>query len=134
MNFTEEGPYVDLFDVALRLAQDAAFGEEVQKAAEGVLGQVDRFVLASFGMSGYADFEPGKNGVFIVLPSNRPGIWGEFGWYTPRSFERGEGSGKWAFLADGSTAGNGEIETWFELLDAWYDETDEGGGLNGYRW
>ena len=134
MNFNEEGPYVDLFDMAMRLAQDEAFGDDVRKAAEDVLGGVDRFVVASFGMSGYADFEPGKNGVFIVLPESEPGSWSHFGWYTPRSLEQGEGSGKWAFLADGSTAGNGVIETWFELLDAWYDETDERGGLNGYRW
>jgi clostripain len=43
--------------------------------------------------------------------------------------------GRWAWCRDGATAGNGRVENWFELMDSWYDTTnDETGGLNGYRW
>jgi len=37
---------------------------------------------------------------------------------------------------DGATAGNGVVENWFELMDAWFDEpsVEEPGGANGYVW
>ena len=32
-----------------------------------------------------------------------------------------------------ATAGNGDVENWFELLDSWFDDVSETpGGLNGY--
>ncbi len=139
MNYTDGGPYVDLFDLARRLAGDEAFPPPVRAAAEAVQVAVDRLVVASFGMSSYAGFEPGRNGVFIVLPASEPGILREFGWYTPLepaapAGGRGERDyGRWAFLADGGTPGDGVVQTWFELLDLWYDDADERGGSNGYR-
>ena len=43
--------------------------------------------------------------------------------------------GRWAFLADGATEGNGVVENWFELLDSWFDQDPKAdGGLNRYRW
>ncbi len=56
MSFAEDGPFIDLFDLAPRLTQDEAFGVGVRDAADELLGTVDPFVVASFGMSGYADF------------------------------------------------------------------------------
>ena len=57
-------------------------------------------------------------------------------WYTP--LEAGDELapyGRWAFLADGATPGNGKVENWFELLDSWFDDPDFGpGGYNRYRW
>jgi hypothetical protein len=93
---------------------------------------VARFMIASFGMSAYKQFEAGKNGVFIVLPSGKPDCWKQFRWYTPIRGDR-KNYGNWSFLKDGATPSNGVIESWFELLDLWFDVTDEKGGINGYR-
>ena len=98
----------------------------------GLMKAVERFMIASFGMSAYKHFEPGKNGVFIVLPSGKPDCWKKFGWYTPILGDR-KNYGNWSFLKDGATPGNGTVENWFELLDSWFDTPDDKGGVNGYR-
>jgi clostripain len=95
------------------------------------MAAVEHFMIASFGMSGYKGFEAGKNGVYIVLPSGAPGCWNRFRWYTPLA---GPGkTGRWSFLKDGATPGNGIVENWFELLNSWFDEPNDKGGINGYR-
>jgi len=135
MNYDKDGPFVDLHDLCLRAADCDALSDAVRARSKDVVKAVDDFVLASFGMSGYAGFEGGKNGVFIVFPVNEPGRWKNFRWYTPGKNEQGgKDFGHWAFLADGATPGNGKVENWFELLDSWFDEADDAGGGNGYRW
>ncbi len=134
MNYSEGGPYVDLH--ALGRAIERASKEahpDVSAAASSMCAAVDRFVLASFGMGGYADFREGENGVFVVLPANKPGRWKSFKWYTPLAGEKKD-YGRWSFLGDGATPGDGVVDNWFELLDAWYDESNDTGGSNGYRW
>lgn len=136
MNYSEGGPYVDLYALCHALENDELVRKDapdVAAAAKGVCASVDRFVLASFGMSALKGFESGKHGLFVVLPANSPGCWKEFRWYTPLEGD-GKSYGRWAFLADGAKANDGVIDNWFELLDAWYDENDDKGGLNGYRW
>lgn len=135
LNYDGDGPFVDLYDLCRRAADCDALDDAVRARCRDVLTAVDAFVLASFGMSGYAGFEGGKNGVFIVLPANVKGRWRNFGWYTPLAHEAaGKDLGRWAFLADGATPANGQIENWFELLDCWFDEPDDAGGVNGYRY
>ena len=112
-----------------------ALSDGVRAAAREVMKQVDDFVIASFGMAAYSGFEPGKDGVFIVLPVSEPGRWKGFTWYTPGVHdEGGKDYGHWSFLADGATPANGKVENWFELLDSWFDVVDDAGGVNGYRW
>ncbi len=84
-------------------------------------------MIASFGMSGYKQFEAGKNGVFIVLPSGRPNCWKHYRWYTPLRGDNGENYGNWSFLKDGATPGNGVVENWFELLESWFDVAEDVG-------
>jgi clostripain len=135
MRYGESGPFVDLYDVCLRASDCDALGDDVRARSKDVMKAVDAFMLASFGMGGYAGFEPGKNGVFVVFPVNEPGRWKNFRWYTPGAHEQGgKDIGHWSFLADGATPGNGKVENWFELLDSWFDEADDAGGVNGYRW
>jgi clostripain len=135
LTYDQGGPFIDLYDLCLRAADCDALSEEVRACSKGVLKAVDAFVLASFGMSGYAGFESGKNGVFVVFPVNEPGRWKNFRWYTPGKHEEGgKDYGHWSFLADGATPANGKVENWFELLDSWFDEADDAGGVNGYRW
>ncbi len=59
------------------------------------------------------------------------------GWYNAlEPAGDADGYGKYAWCIDGATPGNGEVENWFELMDAWFDsaEADEPGGSNGYAW
>jgi clostripain len=125
--------FVDLYDLARMAAACDVLTEDARRAAQQLLAPLDRFVLASFGMSGYEGFEPGKCGVFIVLPPTNAKDWDGLAMYTPLA---GQGSayGRWAFLTDGATAGDGKVENWFELVDAWFDRADDSGGANGYRW
>jgi clostripain len=132
MSYSGEGSYVDLYDLCRRVAGSDRFAEPVRSAATGVMNGVERMMIASFGMSAYKQFEAGKNGMFVVLPSGKPDCWKQFRWYTPIRGDR-KSYGNWSFLKDGATPGNGVIENWFELLDSWFDVTDEKGGINGYR-
>lgn len=133
-NYEGKGPLVDLLDLCARATDCDAFSDGVRARARAVTEAVDAYVLASFGMSAYPNFQPGRNGVFVIFPADEPGRWPRFDWYSPRSCVRdGKDVGGWAFLADGGTPGNGVVETWFELLDSWFDIADDAGGANGYR-
>jgi clostripain len=118
MSYSGDGAYVDLYDLCRRVAESDRFPEPVRSAATDVMKNIEGFMIASFGMSGYHQFEAGKNGVFIVLPSGRPNSWKHYRWYTPT---KGDGAyyGNWSFLKDGATPGNGAVENWFELLEEW---------------
>jgi clostripain len=132
ISYSDDGSYVDLYDLCRRIAGCDRLPETVRSAATEVMKGVGRFMIASFGMSAYKQFEAGKNGVFIVLPSGKPICWKQFRWYTPILGDR-KNYGNWSFLKDGATPGNGVIENWFELLDSWFDVADYQGGINGYR-
>ena len=132
ISYSDDGSYVDLYDLCRRVAGCDRLPETVRSAATDVMKSVERFMIASFGMSAYKQFEAGKNGVFIVLPSGKPNCWKQFRWYTPIRGDR-KNYGNWSFLKDGATPGNGVIENWFELLDSWFDVADDKGGINGYR-
>ena len=113
--------FVDLHDLCRRTSECDAFSAEVRRSCEVVMSALDRFVIASFGMSGYAGFQPGRNGVFIVVP---PEVgWEGLSFFSPLACEPPH-YGRWAFLGDGATAGNGVVENWFELIDAWFDPED----------
>jgi clostripain len=134
INYDGNGPFVDLYDLCARAAGCDALSDDVRARAEDVMRATDTFMLASFGMPGYAGFEEGKHGAFIVLPANEAGRWRNFTWYTPGVHEEGgKDYGGWAFLQDGATPGNGKVENWFELLDHWFDVADDAGGVNKYR-
>lgn len=135
MTYDEGGPFIDLYDLCRRAADCDALSDTVRARSRAVMEALGSFVLASFGMSAYEGFESGKNGVFIILPAGDPGRWKNFKWYTPLAHEEnGKDYGHWSFLADGATPGNGKVENWFELLDCWFDEADDAGGINGYRY
>jgi clostripain len=135
MTYDEGGPFIDLYDLCRRTAECDALSDTVRARSRAVMDALGSFVLASFGMSAYEGFESRKNGVFIILPEDDPGRWKQFTWYTPlANREVGKDHGHWSFLADGATPGNGKVENWFELLDAWFDAADDAGGVNGYRY
>ena len=132
VRYDRDGWKVDLSDIARRISECNRLPEPASEAAKAVKDAVERFMIASFGMENHKGFAAGKNGVYIVLPSGEPGSLSQFAWYTPLP---GVGSdyGRWSFLKDGATPGNGTVENWFELLDSWFDKANENGGSNGYR-
>ena len=140
MNYAGNGdfgryPYVDLYELLHMAAESEQLDGELREAAAVARNKVDEFVVASFGMrEGFQDFKSGRNGVFVVFPDN--GTWPQLSWYTPLSGKTpSDPYGRWAFLADGATRDNGQVENWFELLDLWFDEDFESpGGSNGYDW
>ncbi len=131
IDYSGDHSYVDLYDLCRRIAGCDRLPQPAREAARGVMAAVEKFMIASFGMNGYKGFEAGKNGIYIVLPSGAPGCWKQFAWYSPLA---GPGKlGRWSFLKDGATPGNGVVENWFELLESWFDEAKDQAGGNGYR-
>ncbi len=136
-----ERPYVDLYTLCARAADCEALDAEARSRAQETMEAVDSLVLASFGMNGLTGFEPGKSGIFMVFPdgdavehtlTRERKTWESCAWYSPlESIE--EQYRRWAWCADGATAGNGKVENWFELLDSWFDPAADG-GCNGYAW
>jgi clostripain len=129
ISYSADSSYVDLYDLCRRIVATDRLSETVRSAAGEVIKSLQGFMISSFGMSGYKQFEEGKNGVFIVLPSGRPNSWRYYRWYTPVK-GGGDNYGNWAFLKDGATPGNGVVENWFELLESWFKVTDAENPVN----
>ncbi len=127
-------PYVDLFELLELIAASPELGDDVRSSARAAGQAVDELVVASFGLEeGFEGFKPDRNGIFIVFPDGQ--AWPGLSWYTPLESEPAGPHGRWSFLADGATPGNGKVENWFELLDLWFDDPSAGsGGLNRYSW
>src|SRR5262249_28325617 len=124
ISYSSDRSYVDLYDLCRRVAGSNRVPEPVRSAATDILKNLQGFMISSFGMSGYKQFEAGKNGVFIVLPAGRPNCWKHYRWYTPIRGDR-ENYGNWSFLKDGATPGNRVVENWFELLESWFNVADQ---------
>ncbi len=129
-------PYFDAFDFCRRVAASKALPETVRLAARNAMEAVDAVVVDSFGLARYPDFEPGKNGAYVIFPDGSSrfegtSTWRQFSWLHPD--RTGYGHGRYAWCRDGATRDNGRVENWFELLDLWCDEDDVSGGSNGYR-
>jgi clostripain len=117
--YDQQGANVDLYDLCKRIAASDRLPQPARTAANDACGSLEKFVVGSFGMKNYDGFESGKNGVYIVLPPDRPDAWKQFEWYIPGPGKTSNHGG-WSFLKDGSTPGNGVVENWFELLVSWY--------------
>ena len=136
-------PYFDLANLAEMIAQSDAFHAEVRAAARDLVRAATGLVVHSFGMHSLHGFEAGKHGVSITFPDGDARLPTASGaadrrawWALSRSENDVEvGYGLWSFSLDNATRNNGVVETWFELMDAWYDEpAAESGGHNRYEW
>jgi clostripain len=132
IRYKPDGSNLDLYDLCRRISASDRFSASVREAAKEVMAAVEGFMIASFGMTNYKGFEAGKNGVYIVFPYGSDSDWKQFRWYTPLPGS-GRDYGRWAFLKDGATPGNGVVENWFELLVSWLDEPNGADGIRGYR-
>ncbi|MCH2105082.1 MAG: clostripain-related cysteine peptidase [Planctomycetes bacterium] len=142
-NANRDMPHVDLTHLCQRLAKDKSFSEEARGLAKTAAESAEAVVSSSFGLKHYKGFSEGEHGLYLIFPEGdtktRRGktYWSRMGWYNALELEGDEdGYGKYAWCSDGATPGNGEVENWFELMDAWFDsaEPDEPGGSNGYAW
>ncbi|MEM7204178.1 MAG: clostripain-related cysteine peptidase [Planctomycetota bacterium] len=126
--------YVDIYDLARRIVA-GGFGEPVARAADEVSAAVDALVVESYGMTGYAaagGFRAGQSGVHLVFPevgAEPATLWRRLRWYLPEA-DPAAGLG-FALLAAGAQPGDGVVDNWFELLDAWLDDDAD---HNGYRY
>jgi clostripain len=136
----DRAPFFDLHDLALRLAASERLPEATRQAAKALAAAVDAFIVASWGGPALRRFEGGKSGVYIIFPDGDATIardnklsplWSLCRWYSPLPVPGVYG--KLAFCRDGATPGNGKVENWFELLDAWFDASAHGPGSNGYE-
>jgi clostripain len=134
-----KSPQFDLYDLARRIHESAAFSEDVRAAAKNTMDAVDRLIPGSFGLGEYPGFVGGRNGIFILFPDGAATLqdrrhWEAFSWYHPADRRQERAAfGNLAWCQDGAAPGNAKVENWFELLDAWYDTDDGVGGVNGYR-
>lgn len=134
-------PYFDLYNLAVAVNSSSSFDVTIKNNASAVMAAVDEMVLYSFGNSAYSGFVAGKSGVHIFFPDGdstsgtTPNIhWSYQKWYNAITPSSG-GYGKLAWCINGATATTDNVGNWFELLDSWYDTSNEpGGGLNGYQW
>lgn len=105
---------------------------------------VDAMVLYSFANSDFTTFEAGKSGVHIFFPDGDANYYGEIHWlfqwwYNALDLSQYEAYGVYGNLAwckDDATAVNNTVENWFELLDSWFDisNEDDENNLNIYQY
>ena len=132
-------PHFDLFDLSDRIAASDELSRSVRAQSEAVKAAVDDFVIDSFAGTMYKNFQPGKHGVFVVFPDGdstwreKP-QWAAFQWYHPeKQIGKRYAYGNYDWCAEGAQSGNQVVENWFELLDFWFDENNNSGGHNAYR-
>ena len=142
-NANRDMPNVDLTNLCERVAADKSFSKAARALAGDAAKSAKAVVSSSFGLKHYEGFREGEHGLYLIFPEGdtktRRGksYWSRMGWYTALEVKGGEdGYGKYAWCMDGAEPANGEVENWFELMDAWFDssEPDDPGGSNGYAW
>lgn len=138
-------PFFDLYDLSSKIAQNPSlFTPEIVNNAKDVMSAVDDLVVYSFGGDKFSGFVDGKNGLSIFLPFgdakyNRMPHWSYQWWYSPLDTLKELGNdmpyGKLKWCQDNLNPNVNAVGNWFELLDSWYDTSnDSKGGLNGYQW
>ncbi len=148
-------PFFDLYDLAKRTNEDDVnYSQVIRDKAAEVMTAVDNLVAYSFAGSKFNGFTDSQNGVSIFFPKgdNNAWIydqvakkyvqirhWSQQWWYNPldTTVSMGEGKyyGKIKWCADGLNPTIDDVGNWFELLDSWYDSSnDANGGLNRYQW
>ncbi len=136
-------PYFDVYELACHIAGADDLGQRVHDAANLVAENADAVVDCSFGRQQYPGFEPGHHGLYITFPDGDAKLfpsgrhWQRLQWLNANRVGDGKrgGFGCYAFCRDRANPGDGLVQNWFELLDAWFDEDNgESGGVNGYRY
>ncbi len=157
MHYFQEGsrskwlnyPYFDLYDLCKKISTSSSFSDNVKNLATDVMKNVDDMIVYSYGGSKYNGFTEGKNGLSIFVPDGSR-IYKDIPTNTSYSEWKGQRwynsidttilqpdylYGKLSWCKDGQSSKINDVGNWFELLDSWFDSTnDESGGDNGYQW
>ncbi|WP_160688671.1 clostripain [Clostridium sp. C2-6-12] len=142
-------PYFDLYDLCKNISISNAFSDNIKNLAINVMNSVDDMIVYSYGGTKFNGFTEGKNGLSIFLPdgsllykdvtanASYPS-WKAQRWYNSidtTTIQSDYLYGKLSWCKDGQDSEINKVGNWFELLDSWYDSTnDENGGDNGYQW
>ncbi|WP_099190291.1 clostripain [Tepidibacter mesophilus] len=142
-------PFFDLYDLAKKIEENKNLEKNIKDKAQSVMDAVDDMVLYSYGGKNYKEFKDGKNGLSIFFPSGESKIYMnrklckqfEFQyWYSPNDLTEylalGDSCyGKLKWCQDGLNQEINKVGNWFELLDSWYDDSNDlQGGYNQYQW
>lgn len=134
MNYMTTGwysdPFFDIYDLMRKYNTEES---------NTVLIALDDVILTSFGGTDFYNvndsikFTNNLNGMHIVFPKS--GYASYFGWYSPESVTGSDSYGKLSFCSDG-TKENTAVESWFEMIDKWYDDIsiNSGRGYNYYKY
>ncbi|MDC7227401.1 MAG: clostripain-related cysteine peptidase [Spirochaetales bacterium] len=150
-------PYYDLYDFCTNIAASGVFDSEIQSQAGTVLSALDNAVIAAYGDSGSSDAsssaplnldyydtddDSAVRGLSIFIPHGDMEIEiseDEFishyayydGWYIEDLVYDSSGD-ELGGLDFCTYDDDGVVETWRELLEAWYDNYPDEGDGDGY--
>ncbi|AOR25190.2 clostripain [Clostridium taeniosporum] len=142
-------PYFDLYDLCKSITESNKFSDNIKDLAKKVMKNVDNTTVYSYAGSKFKGFTEGKNGLSIFLPDGSRWYtdsfsymsfpcWQGQSWYNSidtTNIKRNYLYGKLSWCKDGETAKINDVGNWFELLDSWFDTSnDKTGGLNRYQW
>lgn len=142
-------PYFDLYDLCKKISTSTAFSTNVKNLALDVMKNVDAMIVYSYGGTKFKGFTEGKNGLSIFLPDGSKmyrdvsantsySEWTGQRWYNSidtTTLQSDYLYGKLSWCKDGQSPETNNVGNWFELLDSWFDSSnDKTGGDNGYQW
>ncbi len=147
-----EYPFFDIYDLMKKVNESPNFSGEVKTYANNVQVALVNVILSSFGGSSFTGFTNDKNGMHIVFPKETVSLYDSSSktyknywslsslyWYTPKDLKTlTSGTKLYGNLSfcSGGIEGNSTVESWFEMIDKWYDNTvaNSGKGYNYYKY
>ena len=140
--------YFDLYDLCEKISCNSRLSENTKRLAKDTMRNIDDMVLYSFGGDKFKGFKEGKNGLSIFFPDGNREISDSFtgqsftSWQAQRWYNSIDTTkelylpyGKLSWCKDGQDPEINKVGNWFELLDSWFDKTnDKSGGCNHYQW
>jgi clostripain len=134
-------PFYELFDLCTGIEGGSGFDQTTKTKAAEVKAAIDEMVV--YSMSGNTVYNDCL--LSIAFPGtglcpNGNTIWQNQVWYNANNVSalhaQNGAFGELDWCKDNAVSGNGKVENWFEMLDAWYDPGGNGidGGYNGYQY
>ncbi len=124
----EYTPFFDLYDFCNRLYSDSAngFSANLKNAAQAVIDQLGVAIIRCYGESGngqsyyFAEDSAAKRGLSIFFTKSSTD-WSNQGWYTTDDHSTESATGNLIYgNMDFPTASGSGVNTWRDLMDAWY--------------
>ncbi|WP_251859461.1 clostripain [Clostridium sp. Marseille-Q2269] len=140
-----ECPYFDIYDLCQNINEGKDFSKKTKTLALECMNKIDDMVIYSFGNPNN-NFKEGKNGLSIFLPDGDrkySSYYGSIPHWTIQSWYNSIDTvanglnpyGKLSWCRDNQDPNINKVGNWFELLDSWFDKTNnENGGVNHYQW